>query len=593
MPPLQHAADLLGASGWRNTDRPVDLRHEMSGRVVLLLFFAPRCVHSRNALATMTFLDAAFAGRPLTVLGVASPREPNDTWLDEVLDETGVRFPVAIDDELRVFEAYGCGAWPTLVVIDGIGQVRYFGAGEPDGRALADAARTLLAEIEYGGYQGPPPPARVVPPLPAAVLLHPQGLALDPARGRLWVADTAHHRLLALDASTGEVLRVLGRGPGASDGGAEQARFCAPRGLWFDAVADRLLVADAGNHLLRAVDAGGNVVTLLGNGARGHDRYGGARGPGQSLGFPCAVVGDGVELVLALTGVHQLWSVSTDGVGVVRAGTGFAGLLDGVAAHARLAEPMGMAWRGNEVVFCDSGNHALRVWDRQQESVRTLVGGQQAGDADGDLTQARLCFPAAVAWHDDGTLLVADTGNGKIRRVDLAGGRVATLDLGVELRHPCALALAGDRLFVADSAFDRILVHEFGTAARVLEIGLAPADTVPGIVRLRSSADCVLKLGLDVPQGAAVHPDVGVRVQLRVLGGQPLVRSEQEYEATVEGTRAVVRGVTTGTQGGDVQALVLYHTTHGQGRVSHAQSAELRATFDLQADAPSMARWDG
>jgi len=595
MPPLAHAPDLLGASGWRNVERPVDLRHDLAGRVVLLLFFAPGCIHSWHALATMELLDARFEGRPLSVLGVATPRHAADEWLEDVVHARGVRFPIALDAERRIFEAYGCGVWPTLVAVDATGRVRFHGGGEPDGRALVEAVKTLLAEVEYAGYASLAPATVCVEPEPQRqALAQPSGVAFDPGRRLLWIVDTGHHRLLAVDAGTGEVKRVLGSLPGASDGDADSATWFAPSGAWFDAALDRLVVADTGNHLLRAVDASFGVSTLLGTGARAFDRYGGASGVGQGLASPTAATGDATGLLVAMTGLHQVWSVAPgDGIAMSRVGTGFLGSADGVAAHARLAEPRAVAVRGDEVAICDSGNHALRLWTRGDDSVRKLVGGT-AGDADGDLEQARLCEPRAVLFAG-AELIVADTGNGKLRRVDPAGGRVRTLEVGIDFGRPTALALDGRRLYVADAARNQVVVVDLDAmGAEVLAVVppvSAPSD--PVVVRLRAEADCVLKIALPLPPGASVLEDVAVRVTLQATSGRPLA-IDLTYEAAMEGALAVVRGVKTGAAGeGAVRADLRYHTSHGRGRAAHPQRVSLEARFVLEPGAPVMAQWLG
>lgn len=595
MPPLEHAPDLLGASGWCNVERPIDLRHDLAGQVAVLLFFAPSCVHSRHALATMALLDARFAGRPLSVLGVATPRDSADTWLEDVLHSLGVRFPIAVDAEHRVFEAYGCGVWPTLVVVDGTGRVRFHGGGEPDPRALTEAVKTLLAEVEYAGYGSMAPAAARLeaPPSPLA-LAQPAGLAVDVAQRLLWIADTGHHRLLAVDADSGTVRRVLGCLPGASDGDADAATFYAPRGLWFDGATRRLIVADTGNHLLRAVDADGRVTTLLGTGARAFDRHGGSSGVGQGLASPWAVAGADDELVLAVTGLHQIWSMRlADGVASARVGTGYPGRTDGMAAHARLSEPQGIAGRGDEIVICDFNNHALRIWDRAKDAVTTLLGGPESGDVDGAFAGVRLHYPSAVVWHGE-DLIVADSGNGKLKRVDRARSEVATLAVGVELARPTALAIVGDRLFVADSARDRVVVGDLQTgAAHELEVRVPSAAVPSAVVRLRAQADCVVKIALALPPGASVHPDTAVRVVLRTVTGQALA-ADLTLEAAVEGSYAVARGLTTAASGtGVVRAELLYHTRHGLGRVAHGQHVVREATFTLDPDAPTMAQWNG
>ncbi len=594
MLPIEHAPDLRGATAWHNVAGEVDLRHDLAGQVVVLLFFTPSCVHSREALLTLALLDARFTGRPLAVVGIATPRDPADARVDDVLAEYDVRFPVALDGDAAVWNAYGCGAWPTLVLVDATGRVRFHGLGEPDPSALTSAVRTLLAEIEYGGEaHALPAVARVVPPpVPVGSLAQPCGLALDAAHGVLWIADTLHHRLVAVDAESGAVREVIGGVPGANDGAMASATFCAPRGLAFDTTAQRLLVADTGNHLLRQVDAERSVSTLLGNGARSLDRGGGARGVGQGLASPFAVCASDGEWLLAVAAAHQIWGMDGTGLAVVRVGSGVLGRDDGAAATARLSQPRALAVRGREVAFCDFANHAVRLWNRATDTVATLIGvDAAAGDAAGDLATARLQQPSAVVWHGD-DLIVADTGNGKLKRIERARQQVTTLAVAVPLERPVAMALDGDVLFVADSARRVIVVLDLrrGTA-RELSIDIPVPAPSAYCVQLRAQADCGLKIPLALPPGASVHPDTPVRVALSCLAGKPLV-VELTYDAKVEGAYAVLRGVKTGIAGeGRVRAELRYYTRHGEGRVAHAQNVALTADITLLPEAPTMALW--
>jgi sugar lactone lactonase YvrE len=586
MLPLVQAPDLRGATGWRNVAHAVDLHHDLAGQAVVLVFFTPTCVHSRDALAASVLLDARFAGRPVAVLGVATPRAPADARLDEVLAEFEVRFPVALDADRAVWRAYQCSAWPTLVLLDAEHRVRFHGCGEPDVRAVAGAVRTLLAELGTWSVAVAVPTAPRQPPPPRSRALHqPAGLAFDARRGELWIADTGHHRLLAVDAESGAVRTVVGGMAGASDGRAAEATFCAPRGLWLDAAAHRVLVADTGNHLVRAVETdSGEVTTLLGTGARAFDQVGGARGIGQGLAAPWSLAGRNGEVVVAMAGTHQLWVLRAEGIAVAAVGSGVRGAADGPAGAARLAEPRGLAVRGDLVAWSDAGSDAVRLWDCAAGSTRTLVPG--GGGAAAPLQQ-----PAALAWVGD-TLLVADTGNGRLVRIDLETGAVLYVPLRARLERPAALALAADRWFVADSARDAVLVVDADTGeARELGIVLPDPEVAPARLHLRAAAECVVKIPLPVPAGAAVHPDVPVAVALRSLAGAPLA-VPLAYEAQVEGAFAVVRGVKTGAAGvGRMRAEVRYFTRHGEGRVAHVHDLVREAEVELDADAPAMALW--
>jgi DNA-binding beta-propeller fold protein YncE len=104
------------------------------------------------------------------------------------------------------------------------------------------------------------------------------------------------------------------------------------------------------------------------------------------------------------------------------AGTGALGYGGdaGPATQARLAAPQGLALDGQSNLYiADSGNHRVRRVDLRRGTIETVAGNGRAGFAgDGKrAVEARLTNPAAVAVGSSGGLYIADTGNHRIRRV--------------------------------------------------------------------------------------------------------------------------------------------------------------------------------
>lgn len=103
---------------------------------------------------------------------------------------------------------------------------------------------------------------------PETAIWSPERLVVDDARGRLLVADSFNHRVLALDLESGQVAVLAGtgeRGHGGDGGPAIDARLHSPVGV---EVADdgTVLIADLENNVLRAVDPAGMIWTVAGTG---------------------------------------------------------------------------------------------------------------------------------------------------------------------------------------------------------------------------------------------------------------------------------------------------------------------------------------
>lgn len=100
----------------------------------------------------------------------------------------------------------------------------------------------------------------------------------------------------------------------------------------------------------------------------------------------------------------------------------------GPALAAKLAFPRGLAILPNGgFVVADSGNNRLRAVDAAGR-IDTIAGSDRAGLSGdgGPATRARLTAPGAIARAFDGSLLIADDFNGRVRRID-PGGQITTV----------------------------------------------------------------------------------------------------------------------------------------------------------------------
>jgi hypothetical protein len=143
-------------------------------------------------------------------------------------------------------------------------------------------------------------------------------------------------------------------------------------------------------------------------------------------------------VLVAMAGVHQIFSFDpVSGAVAIVAGNGLEGLLDGPAAEAWFAQPSGLAEdaEGN-VWVADSETSALRrllIGDGGSITVESAVGKGlfDFGFRDGAAAEARLQHPLGVTVLPDGSVAIADTYNGAVRRYDPASGTVSTLARGL------------------------------------------------------------------------------------------------------------------------------------------------------------------
>lgn len=250
----------------------------------------------------------------------------------------------------------------------------------------------------------------------------PLGVAVD-RYGHVYVADTFNHMIRKI-AATGQVSTLAGSGvAGASDGAGTAASFNEPRGIavGYDGT---VYVAEFGNHLIRKISPQGVVSTLAGSG-----RPGDADGMGSAAAFRVpeglVVVGDG-SVYVADTFNHKIRRIAPNGQVSTLAGSGRPGSADGTGSMASFNAPVGIAFHDGVLVIGDSGNHMVRRIDVASGLVTTLAGSTTSGSADGVGAAASFYHPEGVAIDTAGDVHVADFDNHRVRKIS-ANGTVSTV----------------------------------------------------------------------------------------------------------------------------------------------------------------------
>jgi NHL repeat-containing protein len=261
-------------------------------------------------------------------------------------------------------------------------------------------------------------------------------------------------------------------GSGGDDGPATDAQLNNPYGIAVTADGE-FLIADSFNHVVRKVSADGVITRVAGTprtgGSTGDD--GPATDAQLNNPYGIAVTADGGYLI-ADSGNHAVRKVSKGGV-ITRVagtpGTAGSGGDDGPATRAQLNRPQGIAVTADGgCLIADTLNHVVRrvsaggVITRVAGTTGTAGGG---GD-DGPATGAQLNYPVTVAVTGDGGFLIGDTRNQVVRRVSVDGvitrvaGTTGTAGGGgddgpaadAQLRSPLGIAVTDDGgLLIADS----------------------------------------------------------------------------------------------------------------------------------------------
>jgi sugar lactone lactonase YvrE len=258
------------------------------------------------------------------------------------------------------------------------------------------------------------------------------------------------------------VTSIAGDGsPVLRDG--KQSGFSDPFGV---AVAKdgTIYVADAGeSNRIRKISPDGKVTTLAGD----KEGFADGVGPLASFNTPSALaLGPGGDLFVADTANNRIRKITPDGHVSTVAGDGTAGYVDGPAAKAQFNGPIGLAVsEGGDIYVADTYNDVIRMITTEGE-VTTIAGAAIPGYADGEQKSALFDTPCGIVIVNN-TLIVADTGNDRLRRVS-AEGNVTTLPVQ-ELSSPIGLAVSHDNyLYVTELDRSRVLQVAPDGVARVV-----------------------------------------------------------------------------------------------------------------------------
>lgn len=144
LPPLD------GLGPWFNS--PPLTREQLKGKVVVIDFWTYSCINCLRSLPYVKAWDEKYRKDGLVVIGVHAPefafeREPAN--VAKAIKDLGIRYPVALDNQYRLWGALRNNYWPAHYFVDAQGRVRYHHFGEGDYEGSERVIRQLLAEAGH------------------------------------------------------------------------------------------------------------------------------------------------------------------------------------------------------------------------------------------------------------------------------------------------------------------------------------------------------------------------------------------------------------------------------------------------------------
>lgn len=137
--------EISGIEKWFNS-KPIKISN-LRGKVVLVDFWAYSCVNCLRSLPNLIELDKKYRAKNLVLIGVHSPEfdfEKNSANVKKALKKYGIKYPVAMDNNLQTWRNFNNHFWPAQYLLDKEGKLVYYHFGEGDHEVLENKIRTLL-----------------------------------------------------------------------------------------------------------------------------------------------------------------------------------------------------------------------------------------------------------------------------------------------------------------------------------------------------------------------------------------------------------------------------------------------------------------
>jgi thiol-disulfide isomerase/thioredoxin len=143
------APDFVGGGPWFNTAGKALVMADLRGKVVAVEMWTGGCINCLNTLPYVKQWDAKYRAKGLVIVGVHSPEfqhERSQPYVRQAIAKQGIRYPVVMDNDLKIWNAYNNAYWPTLYLIDKHGTIRYKHIGEGEYVTTERMIAQLLAE---------------------------------------------------------------------------------------------------------------------------------------------------------------------------------------------------------------------------------------------------------------------------------------------------------------------------------------------------------------------------------------------------------------------------------------------------------------
>ena len=138
-------APLLGAKAWIGSAPTAE---SLAGKVVIVDVFTYSCINCQHVVPELRALRKRYSERDLAIIGIHTPELQSDYPRRNVVENLalqGITWPVAIDNDQRLWNAFGIDAWPTQLIYGRDGSLRKTIVGEGQDDLVSATVAALVA----------------------------------------------------------------------------------------------------------------------------------------------------------------------------------------------------------------------------------------------------------------------------------------------------------------------------------------------------------------------------------------------------------------------------------------------------------------
>jgi len=373
----------------------------------------------------------------------------------------------------------------------------------------------------------------------AAAFYWPNDLTIDSKGHFLYVSDTMNHEIRAIDLLTNEVTTLAGSvTAGSKDGVGSAAAFNMLGSIVIDASDTTLYVADNQNRAIREIDIASRQV-------KSHPYFGEPDENGITRNYALSYMGGltldrtGKFLYITKTngGAIRRLDLSTSTATLLAGNDQDLGFANGPGAKALFDFPEGLLLTDDGLLVADSGNDQVRKLDLSTNVVTSFAGSKSPASFSG---------PRGVTSVGN-FLYVTDSRSGMIRKVVMSSGDATTLTDGsgsaLKFTEPCGITTDGTYLYVAD-----------GNRNEISQVTIASGDVtvLAGSRGVSGAADGIgATASFNAPQGLTIdaqHQNLYIADQgnhqirkLVIASGQVTTLAGTTESGAVDGVGAAAR----------------------------------------------------